>query len=813
MDRPSFRRERRSYGATGWRGTGRSLPYDLSPRQVTFVATPGLPTNWYPRHSISRLHLDESSSEVPTANRMCSSASLSLSTGRIPDDCTVDTSSSHGARVSKASSRTKLARAERYHRGDSSRTLRERDRRGSTSASNQPASFEDTSAGVLSKELPTEESELTRDSDYQTLDEIARAGLQGAHSNPAVCETSVAKKGDGGSGGRAGYEDEERAGDRDDDIMDIDVPPPEHSSGNESNHEPPVDQYSCDTSRGPSSESQDSDTPPMFKQFDTNAITEDQLINEVRNIYAGLVMVEKKCIEVDKQQTESKDELSGTQYQALISLHRTLLYEHHDFFLASQHPSASSVLRLLAEKYAMPARMWRYGIHSFLELLRQKLPGSLDYMLNFIYLAYSMMTLLLESVPAFHETWIECLGDLARYRMAVEESDMRDREVWAGVSRYWYNQDAHHSPEVGRIQHHLAVLARPDVLQQLFHYTKALVSVRPFHNARESVVLLFSPYNGQHQALNQHTMVTAFIATHSALFNEWPADQFITLANRFLVLLREEARHLGRQGQTGVYIMSCNFASIFQYGDSEAFMALKFSQKSYESAAEAYESAINWTSGLDFTPEAKSKEGGEPTDTSVHLPPMAFQGTALAFHTLSVLLNYLDDPIIYPSAHIAFSFIWSLALHPLAMQEVDKFIPWVNITRFLNNLIDSDIDSVEFDKIEEDTFPMNDDETTRQLPEDFHIRGQSWSTLYFPDGFFEGAPSEDDRPVIEPASTAIPRKHRCLWLGVRIATFGRWMIYNNRRFDNTPRALMTAAVAETCGGLNSSAPGPGPSFG
>ncbi|KAJ5381594.1 DNA/RNA-binding domain E.t1.c1-type [Penicillium cataractarum] len=769
---------------------------------------------------------------------MYSSASLSLSTGRIPDDCTVDTSSSQGARVSKASSRTKLAR-ERYHRRDSSRNLRDRDRGRSTSASNQPASFEDTSAGVLSKNLPTEQSELTPDSDYQTLDENVRAGLRGSHSNPAVPQTTAAKKVVGGNGGHAGYEDEERVVDRDNGIMDLDMPPaPEHISGNESNHEPPLDQYPSVSSKGPSSESQDSEIPPMFKQFDTNAITEDQLINEVRMIYAGLVMVEKKCIEVDKQQTESKDELSGTQWQALISLHRTLLYEHHDFFLASQHPSASSVLRLLAEKYAMPARMWRYGIHSFLELLRQKLPGSLDYMLNFIYLAYSMMTLLLESVPAFHETWIECLGDLARYRMAVEESDMRDREVWAGVSRYWYNQDADHSPEVGRIQHHLAVLARPDVLQQLFHYTKALVSVRPFHNARESVDLLFSPYNGQQQALNQHTMVTAFIATHSALFNEWPADQFITLANHFLILLREEARNLGRQGQTGVYIMSCNFASILQYGDSEAFMTLKLSQKKYESAAEAYESALNWTPGLDMDLEAKSKEGGEPTDASGHLPLMASQGTSLAFHTLSVLLDHLDKPTIYPSAHISLSFIWSLALHPLAMQEVDKFIPWVNITRFLNSLIDSGID---FNKIEDNAFPLDENETLRQLPEDFLIRGQSWSTLYFPETFFEGAPSEDDRPIVEPDSTAIPRKHRCLWLGVRLATvcsnfslvlawqksvivtrneanrfdmqFGRWMIYNNRRFESTQRALMNAATAETCGGLNSNTPGPGPSFG
>jgi hypothetical protein len=206
----------------------------------------------------------------------------------------------------------------------------------------------------------------------------------------------------------------------------------------------------------------------MILQPEARPISEEQLINEVRGIYAGLVIVEKKCVEIDQQQSQTSNKLSDEQWQALIALHRTLLHEHHDFFLASQHPSASPALQRLASKYAMPARMWRHGIHSFLELLRHRLPDALDHMLAFIYTAYSMMALLMESVPAFEDTWIECLGDLARYRMAVEEADLRDREVWAGVARYWYNKAADKSSKMGRIQHHLAVLARPNILQQLF---------------------------------------------------------------------------------------------------------------------------------------------------------------------------------------------------------------------------------------------------------------------------------------------------------------------------------------------------------
>jgi hypothetical protein len=156
--------------------------------------------------------------------------------------------------------------------------------------------------------------------------------------------------------------------------------------------------------------------PTLLLQPETRRITQEQLINEVKGIYAGLVMVEKKCVEITQSRAKSSNKLSNDQWQALIALHRTLLQEHHDFFLASQHPTASPALRRLARKYAMPARMWRHGIHSFLELLRQQLPDSLEHMLAFVYIAYSMMALLMESVPSFLETWIECLGDIARYR-------------------------------------------------------------------------------------------------------------------------------------------------------------------------------------------------------------------------------------------------------------------------------------------------------------------------------------------------------------------------------------------------------------
>jgi hypothetical protein len=131
--------------------------------------------------------------------------------------------------------------------------------------------------------------------------------------------------------------------------------------------------------------------PGLLLQPDSRPISQEQLASEVKSIYAGLTMVETKCIHVDRAQAaaphDPTQKLAPDHWQALIALHRTLLHEHHDFFLASQHPSASPALRRLAAKYTMPARMWKHGIHSFLELLRRRLPDSLDYMLAFIYLS------------------------------------------------------------------------------------------------------------------------------------------------------------------------------------------------------------------------------------------------------------------------------------------------------------------------------------------------------------------------------------------------------------------------------------------
>ena len=444
----------------------------------------------------------------------------------------------------------------------------------------------------------------------------------------------------------------------------------------------------------------------------------------------------------------------------------------------------------------MPARMWRHGIHSFLELLRHRLPHSLDHMLAFVYLAYSMMALLMESVPSFEETWIECLGDLARYRMAIEEADLRDREVWSGVARMWYNKAADKSPNVGRIQHHLAVLARPNIVQQLFYYSKALVSVIPFQNARESIMLLFNPFlEGSEIAFQRYLLIeSSFVKANGILFTHGSVELYVTLMDQFAALLDG---HIGRITAKfriqGPEIASTLCAATFDFGNAESFLCGAFQKQEEQRKAKrqglqtlpVQEDIIpedptvkveamreywalvhgrtdfikaNVHSTLDSTTKDATFSGSH--DAAVH-------GCHSFDMTVTKVLARIGDKNILSFAHVILAYVWSLAFVPDALQYVEGCVPWESISIFLNTMTRSGVVEARFEGAD---FPQPLSGTGRQLPEDFIMRGLVWAQHYFPAGFFEGQVVDEDERTLELPSHAAPRAERCLWLGVQLAS-------------------------------------------
>jgi hypothetical protein len=81
-------------------------------------------------------------------------------------------------------------------------------------------------------------------------------------------------------------------------------------------------------------------------------------------------------------------------------------------------------LRNIPTKYNIIVRLWTFAFHKLLESLRRASftsPLALEHLQDFIYYAYTFYTGLLEepTLNSFKSGWLEALGDLARYRMAV----------------------------------------------------------------------------------------------------------------------------------------------------------------------------------------------------------------------------------------------------------------------------------------------------------------------------------------------------------------------------------------------------------
>jgi hypothetical protein len=271
----------------------------------------------------------------------------------------------------------------------------------------------------------------------------------------------------------------------------------------------------------------------MSLQSDTRPISQDQLIAEVKGIYAGLVTVKSERTGVDTKQAKQAEcmqgkesiKLSDNQWQITIAGHRTSFHEHH----VSQHPAASPAVGLR-----------RPDFHSLFDaILVLSFQDSLDDMLVFAYLCYSIQSLLFEAVDMFEETWGECSGDLGRCRITIDDRENRGREFRSNFWRRWRVSAAGKIPQVGRLYHHLAILAGPSAIQQLFYYTKSLSVSQPYR--KEPVV--FEPLFRGTQYPRRGTLTTP----------QYKAHAYILVANMPNVLQDVSLRCIQQVGHCFTY--------------------------------------------------------------------------------------------------------------------------------------------------------------------------------------------------------------------------------------------------------------------
>jgi hypothetical protein len=537
-------------------------------------------------------------------------------------------------------------------------------------------------------------------------------------------------------------------------------------------------------------------------QPEFSPISQEQLAAEVKGIYAGLVMVEAKCINIDSQKASHPEErLSTEQWQALVALHRTLLYEHHDFLMATQHPSANPALLGLATKYSMPARMWKHGIHAFLEVLRHRRPESQEYMLAFIYLAYQMMSLLLETVPNFTDTWIECLGDLARYRMAIEE-DREIHTIWGGVAGRWYAMAADRHPVVGRLYHHSGILERPS-LRKFYLFARALTSLVPFLNAKESLATLCSPVLNDGIRTGAQLAETSLIRFHARAFTS--KDEVELISSDGASALAQLTEQPDEKFATyGVSLAVTNIAALLGYGSPDNVLRQLFdSAQNKKIQASRPSKQHGMSSSLQLMSDSTLFDSETPSSSVIDFCHHSFNAiirrTPGSKDSLQCLLPFAHTMLVFfSSLKTLQSLSGTTSQHTLDTLISNK-LDWSALSAFLNLTASLYPITKEIqDSADTGTFPAHG----YPLLEDYMIRGLVWTQWYFGKDWFEKHSEDDDGSRGLESDDNCKMEHRAarvLFLGMTLARQSGFIIYDreNKCFSAAGHVLDVAVVGST----------------
>ena len=537
------------------------------------------------------------------------------------------------------------------------------------------------------------------------------------------------------------------------------------------------------------------DNSTMIKKAETAPITHEQLAADLQQIYADVTVAEQYIEQIHSNLDKNQD------WQALILLHCHLLFLHYEFFLVSQHPSATPELKSRA--CAMPARMWSRSIGNLLALLMERLPDTSDHLHTFTRMAYSRMACLYETVPAFTDTWMECLGDLSRCRAVLAHNDC-DREVWTAVSRDWYFRVSDKAPATGRLYHHLAILARPNLQEQLFYYAKSLCVKMPFSFARKGATIWFERMMSsasKPQQTGHPPTELEFVKAHGSLFKR--DKELEATMDRFLALINRNDFPAHRWLESGYHIGIANICAIMGYGDERnpIVQALEIAYPSGNGGGDTKTQQSLQSQQDDSMHSTASSETALPTVSAAEQFPNARRLFNAAYN---VGCRHFVDPNALPFLHVTLVFIHYLTICPEAMTHVAPEF-WEPTASMLNGLIDRSQQTLA-GLLEGGEQPFHGwsegvgAPERRLLPEDYALRGFPFIEGYYPDGWFatkERINDDDKEPwMIE------ERKKRIVWLACGIAKRegSKWLqvveTNGGRRFTWTSQAASGDSALE-----------------
>ncbi|EJD53809.1 hypothetical protein AURDEDRAFT_180216 [Auricularia subglabra TFB-10046 SS5] len=346
-------------------------------------------------------------------------------------------------------------------------------------------------------------------------------------------------------------------------------------------------------------------------------------LTQIKKLYRDLSACEAKLSkDLYPDQEESKVVLktrtpaSNTHNERILRMiadHKHFAEICHTFLKLTLSPLVPASVHAFPSRCNIPARLWA-AIQRPLEVLRLMSSTSaiaLEHLSDFIYYAYGYYTMLYEEPlhAVFKSFWLEALGDLARYRMALaahltpsptaapeagsqtlaslpapEPAPARidaspspsigvaalasfdlepERDQWRNIARGWYGDGLKDQPGNGKLHHHIGLLCREDeTLIALYHYAKSMTALHPFSTARESVQGLFGAAVTSKRLLPEAKAADLFVVLHGMLFTHIQLDDFDTVLARFLEKLQLDSIEEREWIMMGV----TNLAAVLDYG-------------------------------------------------------------------------------------------------------------------------------------------------------------------------------------------------------------------------------------------------------
>ncbi|KIO34730.1 hypothetical protein M407DRAFT_63790 [Tulasnella calospora MUT 4182] len=351
----------------------------------------------------------------------------------------------------------------------------------------------------------------------------------------------------------------------------------------------------------------------------------------------------------------------------LVREHKQLAELCHNFLSFALKPQVPASLQTLPAKYNIPARLWNHGFQRLLMALRRASSSSivaLEQLSSLIIYAYGFYTSLLEeeNLAQFRILWLEALGDLSRYQMAViahvqegtggassskaaaalaataassssppssspgvsrmEESPLPsigahaaaeleledDRELWRRNAREWYTKGIKDTPGQGRLHHHLGLVsadAEGEELRAVYHFAKSLVSHHPCDAARESILPLFSVAKQSARYSPSSPAPSIFLLLQGMLFTRIQLDDFYPTVARLRERIQLNPEEVTEAEWTMMAML--NISAIMDYGRGEGVLRKVCGWMSSSSAGGL--SAANGQTGV---PKPTSSRTGRP---------------------------------------------------------------------------------------------------------------------------------------------------------------------------------------------------------